>query len=199
MRPPIDETLFIMNHGHCASEPLRSEFINQVLSFADLESYPRRADFEKAFSPEGTIDDRQREAKALAEAKPLAEAAYLLMDDYKFAQKMALKKFPWPVSKSEFVTTFLLYGGGRYGVVTEQQRLAFCNWLLMECMQKFPSRDDFVRHFSAGGAMVERLRIAALLESDGCVAMGDIVDAVFQCAMNTDFLATHHAGENGVR
>lgn len=46
-----------MNHVHCAPEPLRSEFITQLLTFADLDSPPRRADFMKAFSPKGTRAD----------------------------------------------------------------------------------------------------------------------------------------------
>lgn len=192
MKIPNAETLFIMTQGHCASEPRRSEFITQVLAFADLDSYPRRADFMKAFSPGGTRAERQREAEALA------HAAYLDIDAYKFAARRAKSKFPWPEPKSEFVRTFLTYGGGFYAITTEQHRLAFCNWLLVECMQEFPHRDAFVQHFSAGGDIAERQRIAELIESDGCILMSDIVDAAFQCARIPDRLV-NYAGEDGVR
>lgn len=192
MKLPTNETLFILSHGHLSPEPLRSEFITQLLAFADLDGYPRRADFMKAFSPEGTRADRQREAAALT------DAAYLEMDDYEFALKQTESKFPLPTPVSEFVTTFLFYGGGRCRMVSEQQRLGFCNWLLVEFLEECPYRDAFIQLFSAGGDMAERQRIASLLESDGYIVMSDLVDAVFYATTDTARLV-NYVGENGVR
>lgn len=192
MKLPTNETLFIMNHGHCAPEPLRSAFITQLLAFADLDSYPRRADFMKAFSPEGTRADRQREAAALT------DAAYLDMDDYRYALKQAQSKFPHPSPVSEFVSIFLTYGGGRHFGVNEQQRLAFCNYLLVECLEECSYSHEFIQHFSTGGDTYERQRIASLIETHGYISMGDIVDAVFYSSTDTDRLV-NYAGEDGVR
>ncbi len=193
MKLPTYETLFILNSGHLAPEPQRSAFITQLLTFADLDGYPRRADFMKAFSPEGSSADRLREAAALT------DAAYLDMDDYEYALKKAKSKFPLPTPMSEFVTTFLRYGGGnRHVPVSEQQRLGFCNWLLVEYLEECPYRDAFIQHFSAGGDMAERLRIAALIEIDGYIVMGDLVDAVFYATTDTARLV-NYAGDDGVR
>lgn len=70
---------FILLHGDMAAEPMRSAFIASLLSFADLEDYPRREAFAKAFSEDGKQTDRIRETAALVKAE------YLEMPDYEFA------------------------------------------------------------------------------------------------------------------
>lgn len=70
---------FLLRHGAFAEEPQRSAFIRCVLTFADLDSYPRRAEFAAAFAETGSKADR------FLEAGHLARSGYLLLEDYEYA------------------------------------------------------------------------------------------------------------------
>ena len=48
----------LLRYGHSAAEPVRSAFVFFLLSFADLDGYPRRAALKQAFSPMGSYSDR---------------------------------------------------------------------------------------------------------------------------------------------
>lgn len=67
---------FMLVHGHQAPELLRVRFAAVLLSFADLDSYPRRAELEAAFAPGGSFRARCTEAAALARAGYLDEQDY---------------------------------------------------------------------------------------------------------------------------
>lgn len=99
---------------------------------------------------------------------------------------------------SNFVRCLMIYGGSDYMQISEQQRIGFCNWLLVECLSECPYQDEFIKHFSAGGDPFERRRIANMIERDGFITMNDIVDAVFHSTRNPDGLV-NYAGEDGVR
>ena len=81
---------FMLYHGHQADEPLRSRFVGTLLSFADLDSYPRRAELLAAYAPGGAFRERMNEAAALARAGYLdeqdfhycADSAANLQDDF---------------------------------------------------------------------------------------------------------------------
>lgn len=75
--------LFMLRYGHQAAEPLRSRFAGMLLSFADLDDYPRRAELLAAYAPGGGYVDRLNEASALARAGYLAES------DFEFAAECA--------------------------------------------------------------------------------------------------------------
>ena len=70
---------FLLRHGHQAAEPHRSAFVCRVLSFADLDGYPRRAEFAAAFTKTGS------ESARFLEAGHLARAGYLRLEDYEYA------------------------------------------------------------------------------------------------------------------
>lgn len=99
---------------------------------------------------------------------------------------------------SDFEISMMWYGGEVSSKRSEQERIAFCNRLLVECLDEFPYREEFIKHFSAGGDMKKRRAIAALLARDTYISMGDIVDAVFHSTRDPSGLM-NHAGENGVR
>ena len=77
----------LLRYGHSAAEPVRSAFVFFLLSFADLDGYPRRAALKQAFSPMGSYSDRLVEAVNLASAKLLEKA------DYCYAVRCAAKRF----------------------------------------------------------------------------------------------------------
>lgn len=70
---------FLLLHGDLAAEPQRSAFIRCVLTFADLDDYPRRAEFAAAFAVTGSKDSR------ILEAGHLARAGCLELADYEYA------------------------------------------------------------------------------------------------------------------
>lgn len=66
----------MMRYGHSASEPVRSLFIYYLLSFADLDDHPCRAEVEAAFSPNGDLVSRAVAACRLAKAGLLGKSEY---------------------------------------------------------------------------------------------------------------------------
>lgn len=103
-----------------------------------------------------------------------------------------------PFYTDSFADQLMAYGGGRYNKVSEQQRLGFCNWLLMEFLEECPYRNDFIRHFSANGNLERRKEIARVLARDTYISMADLVDAVFQCTTDPERLA-NYAGADGCK
>lgn len=59
--------LTIFTNGNQAAPEARLLFCNRLISLADLDGYPRRAEFIAAYSTGGTEEARRAEAQALAE------------------------------------------------------------------------------------------------------------------------------------
>ena len=76
---------FMLHYGHFEAEPLRSTFVLNLLSWADLDSYAGRAAIEAAFSPAGTLDARCCAAYNLGRAGLLDKA------DYRYAARRAVQ------------------------------------------------------------------------------------------------------------
>lgn len=74
---------FMLYHGHQADEPLRSRFVGVLLSLADLDTYPRRAELLAAYRPGGDFRERCTEAAALG------RAGYLAKCDFHFVAEQA--------------------------------------------------------------------------------------------------------------
>lgn len=76
---------YICHSGNASDEAFRLLFCNYVVSFADLDSYARRADFIAAFGTGGTLAARRREAAALA------DSGLLMLDDIIYCRNNALR------------------------------------------------------------------------------------------------------------
>lgn len=63
---PAASATAIFIHGNQANDALRRTFCNRLLTLADLDDYPRRAEFVAAFSKSGTEQMRRIEARAIA-------------------------------------------------------------------------------------------------------------------------------------
>lgn len=98
----------------------------------------------------------------------------------------------------EFTRTFLSYGGGTFERIGEPQRLAFCNWLLVECLAEYPRRDLFIKAFSTGGDLAFRRREAGALSGYSKISMGDLADAIFQSCTDPEALV-NYAGKDGCK
>lgn len=99
----------------------------------------------------------------------------------------------------EFTSIFMAYGGGgEFARVSEPQRLGFCNWLLVECLEEYPRRDLFIKAFSAGGTRADREIEAKCLALYPHITMGDLADAIFQSCTDPEGLV-NYAGEDGCK
>lgn len=96
----------------------------------------------------------------------------------------------------KFTSVFLSYGGGQFARVSEPQRLGFCNWLLLECLEEYPRREQFIKAFSAGGTKAHREREARFLATYPHITVGDLADAIFQSCTDPEALV-NYAGEDG--
>lgn len=107
-----------------------------------------------------------------------------------------------PLSDSapdEFTRIFMAYGGGDAFVrVSEQRRLGFCNWLLLECLEEYPRREQFIKAFSAGGTKAHRVREARFLATYPHITVGDLVDAALQSCTDPEALV-NYAGDDGCK
>lgn len=65
---PSAQARAIFHQGNQRDQRRRVDFCNYLLRFADLDGYPRRAQFIAAYSAGGSADDRLVEAMALADA-----------------------------------------------------------------------------------------------------------------------------------
>lgn len=72
--PPAASATAIFIYGNQTDERRRISFCNHLISFADLDNYPRRAEFIATFSPGGTEQARRIEAKFLADYNALTAA-----------------------------------------------------------------------------------------------------------------------------
>lgn len=59
--------LTIFTNGNQPDKDVRLLFCNRLISLADLDGYPRRAEFIAAYSTVGTEEARRAEAQALAD------------------------------------------------------------------------------------------------------------------------------------
>lgn len=89
---PAASAIAIFHLGHQPDEAKRLRFCNYFTMLAELDLYPHRAEFIRAFSTGGSEEDRRREASRLAEfhlisAIDVADGAYWAEDrDGKWAQ-----------------------------------------------------------------------------------------------------------------
>lgn len=65
---PAASATAIFIYGNQKDEALRVSFCNYLVSFADLDAYPRRKEFIAAFSRGGSEDIRRLEAKFIADS-----------------------------------------------------------------------------------------------------------------------------------
>lgn len=72
----------MMRYGHSRPDPVRSDFIAFLLSFADLDGAPCRAEVKAAFSPNGDLIDRVTAAVHLARAGLLGKSEYRYAINY---------------------------------------------------------------------------------------------------------------------
>ena len=75
------EATAIYVYGNFHDEAIRRRFCNYLLRLSELDNYPRRADFIRAFSAGGTAEARRLEARFLAmaaiiDAADIADAVY---------------------------------------------------------------------------------------------------------------------------
>jgi len=86
---PLINPLLLFLYGNAEDRPgeegLRLRFCNRVVSFADLDDYPRRAQFIAAYATGGSEDARRLEAMYLAEAKLLS--AHEVADSLDWAEE----------------------------------------------------------------------------------------------------------------
>lgn len=84
---PVIDALLLFLYGNAEDRPgeegLRLLFCNHLVSYAELDAYPRRAQFIAAYSTGGSEDARRLEAMYLAEAKLLS--AHEVADSYDMA------------------------------------------------------------------------------------------------------------------
>lgn len=92
---PLINPLVLFLYGNAQDRPgeegLRLRFCNRLVSFADLDDYPRRARFIAAYATGGSEDARRLEAMHLAEAKLLS--AHEVANSMDWAEKWI---GPWP-------------------------------------------------------------------------------------------------------
>ncbi|MDP3637151.1 MAG: hypothetical protein U0989_02570 [Azonexus sp.] len=105
-----------------------------------------------------------------------------------------LKKQP---AANEFTLTFMAFGGTHYKH-GETRRLAFCNWLLVERLEEYSRRNEFIKAFSAGGDTQSRWREAANLSAYSKITMGDLAEAVYGACILPEVFSDH-AGEDGCK
>lgn len=101
------------------------------------------------------------------------------------------------IEANHFTQTLMAYGGGGTTPATEPQRRAFCNWLLVEFMDDYPRRDQFIAAFSSSGTREQRQAEALALASDSEICLGDLTDAVFWACTKTDDLQ-QYAGDESI-
>ncbi|MDD5175771.1 MAG: hypothetical protein PHQ05_05040 [Sterolibacterium sp.] len=78
------------SRGDAPDERARLLFCNHLVAFADLDAYPRRAQFIAAYSTGGSLDARRLEAMYLAEADILS--AHEIADCVDWAEE---ESDPW--------------------------------------------------------------------------------------------------------